>query len=343
MKQERERILSASRIKTLETCTWSYWCNYHLKLPQRQNEGALRGTICHLIFELLLADKHRSHYETIVLGGSIACSPSVARLVLTKLKRDRIKHDLPLDSQVNYDLMDKMIVLGLSHDYMCKGGRIDKPEYEFLIENSSPKYKIRGFIDKPAVYDKTKIVKIIDYKSSKNKFSKKELSSSMQGMAYSLAAKKEWPDYKPIVEFLFLRFPRSPSQTVEFSDEDLEGFEYYLEHCFSIINNYTEEVAVSRFAADYNEDKWMCKIGSWKCPYLEPYNYYSLIGEDGEVISKSLKEDFDVKEGQKVEVGKYNGCPRHFTQREPRLTNSSDPFSDIASKEEPAFKDPFSF
>ena len=174
--QERERILSASRIKTLETCTWSYWCNYHLKLPQKQNEGALRGTICHLIFELLLADKHRSHCDAIILGGSIACSPSVARLVLTKLKRDRIKHDLPMDSQVNYDLMDKMIVLGLSHDYMCKGGVIAEPEYEFLIENSSPKYKIRGFIDKPAVYDKNKTVKIIDYKSSKNKLSQKELS-----------------------------------------------------------------------------------------------------------------------------------------------------------------------
>ena len=148
MKEERERILSASRIKTLETCTWSYWCNYHLKLPQRQNEGALRGTICHLIFEILLADKHRSHYDAIVLGGSIACSPSVARLVLTKLKRDRIKHDLPMDSQVNHDLMDKMIVLCLSHDYMCTGGRIDKTEYEFCIANSYPKYKIRSFIDK---------------------------------------------------------------------------------------------------------------------------------------------------------------------------------------------------
>jgi len=166
----------------------------------------------------------------------------------------------------------------------------------------------------------------------------------MQGMAYSLAAKREWPDYKPIVEFLFLRFPRSPTQTVEFSDEDLEGFEYYLEHCFSIINNYTEKVAVSRFAADYDEDKWMCKIGSWKCPYLEPYDYYSLIGEDGEVISKSLKKDFDVKDGQKVEAGRYNGCPRHFIQREPRsTTDSTDPFSGIANKEEPAFKDPFSF
>ena len=341
MSKKRERILSASRIKTLETCTWSYWGNYHLKVPQRQNEGALRGTIAHLIFELLLDPRHRKHYDDIVMGGSIECSPAVARLVLKKLKYDRIKHDLPMDSHANYSLMDKMIVLGLSHDYFCKGGRIDKPEYEFLIDNESPKYKIRGFIDKPAVYDKEKVVKIIDYKSSKNKFSKKELSSSVQGMAYSLAARREWPEYKPIVEFLFLRHPRTPTQNVEFSDEDLEGFEYYLEHCYSIINNYTEETAVSRFAADYDEDKWMCKIGSWKCPFLEPYYYYCLVDENGEVISKSFKEDFDVKEGQKVTKEKYNGCPRHFVARADR-NNDFDGISEPPQQKAKA-SDPFDF
>ena len=58
-KDVKEKILSASRIKTLETCSWSYWCNYHLKLPQKQNEGALRGTVCHLVFEMLVKKKHK--------------------------------------------------------------------------------------------------------------------------------------------------------------------------------------------------------------------------------------------------------------------------------------------
>ena len=34
--------------------SWKYWCNYHLGIPQAKNEGAIRGTICHLIFELLI-------------------------------------------------------------------------------------------------------------------------------------------------------------------------------------------------------------------------------------------------------------------------------------------------
>ena len=58
-KNVKEKVLSASRLKTLETCSWSYWCNYHLKLPQKQNEGALRGTVCHLVFEMLVKKKHK--------------------------------------------------------------------------------------------------------------------------------------------------------------------------------------------------------------------------------------------------------------------------------------------
>jgi len=45
--------LSASRIKTVEGCSWLYWCKYKLKLPDASNDGAKRGSICHLIFEHL--------------------------------------------------------------------------------------------------------------------------------------------------------------------------------------------------------------------------------------------------------------------------------------------------
>ena len=74
-KSVKERVLSASRLKTLETCSWSYWCNYHLKLPQQQNEGALRGTVCHLVFEMLVKKKHKKHYTLITKGDHIEGVP----------------------------------------------------------------------------------------------------------------------------------------------------------------------------------------------------------------------------------------------------------------------------
>ena len=53
--------LSASRIKNLTSCHWSYWARYHLMVPQSNNSGALRGSICHMVFEFLLNKKHKKH------------------------------------------------------------------------------------------------------------------------------------------------------------------------------------------------------------------------------------------------------------------------------------------
>ena len=54
--------LSASKIKTLDTCSWLFFSKYHLKVPDTTNDGACRGTIVHLIFELLLKPKHKKKY-----------------------------------------------------------------------------------------------------------------------------------------------------------------------------------------------------------------------------------------------------------------------------------------
>ena len=96
-KDVRERVLSASRLKTLETCSWSYWCNYHLKLPQKQNEGALRGTVCHLVFEMLVKKKHKKHYTLITKAGgakSQCCgSPLGDETLNTNGKEFRLTYD----------------------------------------------------------------------------------------------------------------------------------------------------------------------------------------------------------------------------------------------------------
>ncbi len=51
--------LSASRIKTLQSCTFLYWVKYHLKLPDQTNSGALRGTGTHSILEFLKKPKRK--------------------------------------------------------------------------------------------------------------------------------------------------------------------------------------------------------------------------------------------------------------------------------------------
>ena len=314
MAKQIEKILSASRLKTLETCGWSYWCNYFLKLPQKQNEGAQRGTVCHLVFEMLVKPRHKKHFDRITKEGTINGSPAIVRLVTKHLTAMEKSSDLPMTNDENVNLVRDMIMVGLKYDFFGWGGKVDNPEFEFLLENDDPKYKIRGFIDKPIVYKRGKKIKIVDYKSSKYKFRGEELHSNVQAMTYTLAAKKHWPKLKPTAEFLFLRFPRSPVQQLEFTEDQLNGFEHYLAHAFRTINSFTEEDAKANYAADKKKDAWLCKIGKWRCPYIDAYDYFVLLNDKNEQISSSFKEEELEKlleKGLKIEKRTYEGCPRH--------------------------------
>lgn len=307
MENKSLKVLSASRIKTLETCSWVYWNNYHTRVPQSQNDGALRGTICHTIFELLLNPKHKNHFNKIIKKNSIKGSEAITRLV------KKLKAKVGLDES-NFEILDQMIMVGLKHDFFGeKDGKIVSPEYAFEIKNDNPKYHIKGFIDKP-IKSKNKMV-IIDYKSSKAKFRGDDLEANIQAMMYSLASKKLWPKLKPIVRFLFLRFPKQPIQELEFTEDQIKGFEHYLEHINDYINNFDESAAKANFAIDNDKSKWMCGVGNWRCPYRDAYEYYVKLNEKDEVIETSLDGKFKNITGFKVEKRKYNGCPKFNSQK----------------------------
>tara|TARA_Y100000593_G_C4320670_1_gene343602 strand:+ start:3773 stop:4756 length:984 start_codon:yes stop_codon:yes gene_type:complete len=313
---KKENYLSASRIKTLEGCSWLYWVKYHLKLPDITNHGALRGTICHNILELLLKPRHKKHFDKIIEDRGIKEIPSVNKMAVKFLK----KNDAFTDE--NYDLVSKMIFVACDNDFFGKDApeigsqaHIEEPEVGFEIKNKSPKYNIKGFIDKPIEYKKEKLLRIVDYKSSKMKFRGEELNSNVQALMYSLAARSLWPKLKPRMEFLFLKFPKQPYQVLEYSQEQLKGFEYYLEQVQSVIDDFDEESAKTNFALDGGfKTKWMCgptKSG-WECPYKKPFTYYAKKDEEGNVVKTSFENDLSAGEKEKVEKMEYEGCPRFY-------------------------------
>ena len=324
-KKKNKVFLSASRMKTMETCSWLYWCKYHLKLPDKTNDGALRGSICHLILELLLKPRHKKHYDAIMESKDIASSVPVNRTVIKFLKANDAWSD------ENYELCNKMIYVALNYDYFGgEGGHIDKPEEEFKIENKKPKYNIYGFIDKPVQYEDKGLLKIVDYKTSKAKFKGDELETNIQAMMYSLAAKKLWPKLKRrVVQFLFLKFPRSPAQELEYTDEQLKGFEYYLERVNKIVEEFDEKAANSDYATN-NGHQWLCgpaKSG-WICPFHKPFDYYSLLDKDGKQVKSSYQNDFEPEDGQTVEKRHYEGCPAKNCQAK-NNSQDDDPFLDF--------------
>ena len=330
IKSKKTKYLSASKIKTFENCSWLYWCKYHLGLPEKTNEGALKGSVSHLILELLLKKKHKKHFNSITKLLDVDASEPIKRLIIKHLKIYNINRPEIYTEVCNF------ILVALQYDFFGKGGVNEDPEFKFEFNNEEPKYNLLGFIDKATIYKKDKKILITDYKTSKQKFVGEELNSNLQAMIYSLVAKKLWPKLKPAVRFLFLKFGKKPAQELEFSEDALKGLEYYLEKLNIQINNFDASNSESNFAANKPRPKQgfggslLCgfakqpgqlkKDGTpmWHCAFKFPFDYYALLGKDGEMIKSytEKKECPKPKKGEKIEKRHYEGCPAHCQKNE---------------------------
>ena len=133
-----------------------------------------------------------------------------------------------------------------------------------------------------------------------------------------------------IFNFLFLKFPKQPIQELEFSDEAIKGFEYYISRVFHIVNNFTkDEHAVANFAADSKKNSWLCAAGkTWVCPQRDPYSYYVLLDNESRILDSSMKKsELKAEKGQKIEKREYEGCPRWHGEFAQSKANSNDPFN----------------
>jgi hypothetical protein len=67
-------------------------------MPETTNKGALMGTACHTVFELLLKERHADKFK-LILDGRDDSSPAVNRFVKRYVK----KNSLPEDANLVYD------------------------------------------------------------------------------------------------------------------------------------------------------------------------------------------------------------------------------------------------
>ncbi len=329
--------LSASRIKTLQTCSWQYWSKYHLRLPDKSNHGSLRGTICHAVFELLGDPKHKHHYTKIVKKQNIQASPAIDRMVLAYAKKYEI------NDFENLDLINEMILEGLNYDFFGdKDGKptksISEEKFDISVEEEGKSYRILGFIDKLYLFKRKKTALIRDFKTSKAIFSGKEYDDNIQDLMYCLAIKHLYPEYiKRKMEFLFLKFDCNNEgllQMEEIDTDELEGFEYFLTEVQQTINNFNEDTAKSNLAKDMGfpkkEDGFAGKIvcgfadyagklkkdgtPMWHCPFKFAFDYYHLLDDKGNFLSsaydkETLQEKLDDGLGSEIKKLRYKGCP----------------------------------
>jgi hypothetical protein len=286
MSKQEHTPLSASRIKVAQGCSWLYWTKYKLKLPELGNDGARRGTICHLILEVLGPKKRRDYLKKIKKTQNIFCIPSIERLVMIYARR------LGVTDDENIQLIKDMTFNGLSYDFLGHlTGRpteaFDEQAFDITVDDGTHKFRVRGFIDKLFLYKGKKFALIRDFKTSKAVFAPKEVSDNLQDLMYSFAVSYLFPEYEYTQsEFLFLKFDLDTDKTNTFiqeelfdgnelvatfdkshvesgvvrmaplSKEELEGFKHELTSIQKFIDGFSEKTAKSNFAArqDFPKD-----------------------------------------------------------------------------------------
>tara|TARA_B100000287_G_scaffold56539_1_gene49667 strand:+ start:586 stop:1611 length:1026 start_codon:yes stop_codon:yes gene_type:complete len=332
--------LSASRIKTAQSCSWLYWCKYKLKLPEKGNDGARRGSICHLVFEVLGVKGRKKYFNKILKSQDVFSVPSIKRLILKHAAKEGV------DDQENIDLMKDMIYNGLTYDFF--GQDLGKPtkeysekDFDIIKDDGSIQYKIRGFIDKLFLYKKQKFALIRDFKTSKDVFKGKDQTDNLQDLMYSLAVKNLFPEYSDRVsEFLFLKFDldvnakKSGVVRMKALDEDeLNGFEMQLSEIQKYLDGFSEKDARKNYAAHQGfptdnsfTGKLLCGFATqkgelkkdglpkWHCPMKFDFFFYQVWDADKNTIGSYFEEEFTealVPEGGGYEMKYYQGCPAH--------------------------------
>lgn len=350
--------LSASRIKTAQDCSWKYWCKYKLKLPDTSNDGASRGTICHLILELLCLPDRKDYYDQVIAEQDIFCIPSIKRLVYIWANR------LNVSDPDNILMINEMTVNGLQYDYFGQTtGKVSlafsEKKFDIVVNEDGKRYHINGFIDKLFLYKKQKIAIIRDFKTSKEVFKGKDAQDNLQDLIYSLATKKLFPEYKNrYSEFLFLKFNLENDllgdsgegvlRMDSLSDDELEGFEYQLTEWQNYLDDFNESYAQENYAFDRGfpaKDAGFCDrlscgfakypgelkkdgLPKWHCSFKFGFKYWVLKGSDGAIKSSAHYDDKDTlieKQAKKdiIEMMTYEGCPRHnqfYGQEEDEFT-----------------------
>lgn len=315
---ELKVTLSASKIKTAQSCSMKYFLSYIEHLPDRSNLGATLGGLTHVILEYLAIDRRRKLVAKILKQRDIFKGKScrgIEKLVYKFL------HKLGIATDENVEKIKLFVLNGLSHDFY--GEDRGKPiatftEKDFLTITDT--YKVRGFIDRLFIYENGHAL-IRDYKSSKATYQGEDASTSgIQATTYclavrELAAKKIIPPVKTVsVEFLFLKFDCNLESswatgiyqgretkklyhngggkiTLNYQWDEVKGFEQYLGSVQNYLENFTEKDAEKNYAATQPRSEDDSFSGPLNCGFG---TYPGQLKKDGSLMfSCSYRHPFD--------------------------------------------------
>lgn len=174
---EKNTQLSASKINTFKTCKLQYYASYVLGLKGPSHPSAKIGSAIHKILEELIKTKTLPDFRQIcttfeVDEAELPLIKSIIKKTLNNGYLNDAKYNIGVEHRFKHHLTDSLVI----------SGSIDRLD----IKNNS------------AI--------IIDLKSGKHPYTKKELKNNYQSKIYNIAVTKEYPDIADInVIFWFVK------------------------------------------------------------------------------------------------------------------------------------------
>lgn len=289
-------------------------------MPDRKHPSTSKGTIAHTILECLLKSRRKNYVDVIINSIQGYSYDKWTILPINYLIVKLLKKDNYYSPQAVKEIKE-WVATALTYDFYCKGS--EKLESEVNFELTGKNYLVRGYIDKLITLPDGNI-KIQDYKSSKSKFSAKDLSWDVQSLIYSYAIYRIYGKI-PEFEYIFLRYKKSPScKPPKYNADQIEAIDDYLEGVAEQMSNFTYEDSISRYAFDNVETFRLCgKVQGgvkangdpvWQCPFLLPFVYYEVWEGDKLLYSTRYEDEIKLKGNQEVITRQYMGCSRFFPE-----------------------------
>lgn len=188
-------VLSYSRIDCFKSCAYRYKIKYIEKNYTNDSSLALRiGSILHLGMEFKYQNKFSNKEIIDIVHNGYIEDNGTEVIGLNKLKED---YPFDWEEEDNFGrTYDEKIKLYINRvnspiedEWECIGCEV---EFHIVLDNRAV---IKGFIDRIDKHKNTGEIRVVDYKSSKKAYDKKDLATPMQMFIYALACKEIYGEY----------------------------------------------------------------------------------------------------------------------------------------------------
>ena len=238
----KNRFLSYSRLTRFEQCPLSFKLHYIEKQRAAPGEALLFGSLIHTVLERLLK-KVINEEQTGKLSEKKALiiyrqEWTASRLTGIELFQEGL--DIIRSFVAKNIHIDHWDLLAIEKDFTIQVGR----------------FEVRGFIDRVDAVD-SETIHVIDYKTSRQLYSRDDLANNLQLSLYCAAAKRIWPWAKNVkASFYMLR--HRLHQSVERTPEQLEAALSYMETLGEMTEQATEYPARLNTFCAYCDHRLHC-------------------------------------------------------------------------------------